>query len=146
MASWVPPPSRMKCPRNRGKLTVPFGLRVTSGKVPAPSPRLRLVLGQPESQLALSACHRYTPPVPGAWPRFEKDTHDDGLAYCDGCDRGFDSPEYLQLDHNTPRADEGSNNLSNRRPQCGPCNRRKAHKLTLSGLRDRNRKDGFMAS
>ena len=69
----------------------------------------------------------------------------DGLIYCDGCDRGFDSPEYLQLDHNTPRADGGSNNLSNRRLLCGPCNRRKSHMLTLSGLRKRNEKEGFMA-
>ena len=75
----------------------------------------------------------------------ERSTDDAGLIYCAGCERGFDSPEYLQLDHNTPRADGGSNNLSNRKLLCGPCNRRKSHTLTLSGLRKKNRQDGFMA-
>ena len=69
----------------------------------------------------------------------------DGLVYCDGCDRGFDSPEYLQLDHNTPRSSGGSNNISNRRLLCGPCNRRKSNTLTLIGLRRKNKKEGFMA-
>ena len=33
---------------------------------------------------------------------------------CEGCDRVFDDRRYLQLDHNTPRADEGINHISNR--------------------------------
>lgn len=69
---------------------------------------------------------------------------EDGLVYCQGCDRGFDSPAYLQLDHNTPRSDGGSNNISNRRLLCGPCNLKKSNTLTLSGLRKQNEKDGFM--
>ena len=41
---------------------------------------------------------------------------------CQGCDRSFDDPRYLQLDHNTPRADGGLNHITNRVLLCGPCN------------------------
>lgn len=64
---------------------------------------------------------------------------------CAGCDREFPRSEYLQLDHNTPRADAGINHISNRILLCPPCNLRKSHRLTLSGLRERNRREGFMA-
>ena len=64
---------------------------------------------------------------------------------CRGCDRVFDHPSYLELDHQVPRADGGSNDLPNRILLCSPCNRRKAHLLTLSGLRAANKKAGFMA-
>ena len=64
---------------------------------------------------------------------------------CQGCDRVFDDPRYLELDHNTPRADGGINHITNRVLLCGPCNRTKAHTLTLSGLRKQNRRNGHMA-
>ena len=64
---------------------------------------------------------------------------------CQGCDREFDDPRYLELDHNTPRADGGINHISNRILLCGPCNRLKSHRLTLSGLRGENLKRGYMA-
>ena len=64
---------------------------------------------------------------------------------CRGCLRRFDDPRYLDLDHNTPRSDGGLNHVSNRLLLCGPCNRAKSNKLTLSGLRDLNRKSGWMA-
>ena len=64
---------------------------------------------------------------------------------CQGCDRIFDDPRYLELDHNTPRADGGINHIANRVLLCGPCNRTKAHTLTLSGLRKQNRRNGHMA-
>ena len=64
---------------------------------------------------------------------------------CQGCDRKFDDPRYLELDHNTPRADGGINHVSNRILLCSPCNRTKAHRFTLSGLREENRKRGYMA-
>ena len=64
---------------------------------------------------------------------------------CEGCDRTFDDRRYLQLDHNTPRADGGINHVSNRILLCGPCNNLKSHKLTLSGLRIENAKCGYMA-
>ena len=64
---------------------------------------------------------------------------------CQGCDREFDDPRYLELDHNTPRADRGINHISNRVLLCGPCNRLKSNIYTLSGLRRENRKRGYMA-
>ncbi len=63
---------------------------------------------------------------------------------CQGCNRKFDDARYLELDHNAPRADGGSNDLSNRVLLCGPCNRAKRHTLTLSGLRELNRKNGWL--
>ena len=65
---------------------------------------------------------------------------------CQGCDRAFDDPRYLDLDHNTPRADGGVNHISNRVLLCGPCNRLKSNIYTLSGLRRQNRKRGYMAT
>ena len=64
---------------------------------------------------------------------------------CQGCNRAFDDPRYLQLDHNTPRADGGINHITNRILLCGPCNQLKAHIYTLSGLRRENAKRGHMA-
>ena len=64
---------------------------------------------------------------------------------CQGCDRVFDDPRYLDLDHNTPRSDGGINHISNRILLCGPCNRLKSNTLTLSGLRKQNKKNGSMA-
>lgn len=63
---------------------------------------------------------------------------------CQGCDRRFDDPRYLELDHNTPRSDGGLNHLSNRILLCGPCSRAKSNVYTLSGLRRKNRKAGWM--
>ena len=65
-------------------------------------------------------------------------------AKCQGCDRTFDDPRYLELDHNTPRADGGWNHISNRVLLCGPCNRLKSNIYTLSGLRRENKKRGHM--
>ena len=72
----------------------------------------------------------------------EQNMDEDGYVYCDGCDRVFDSPEYVQLDHNTPRSSGGSNNIATRRLLCGPCNRRKSNTLTLIGPRRRTRRNG----
>lgn len=63
---------------------------------------------------------------------------------CQGCDRVFDDPRYLELDHNTPRSDGGLNHISNRVLLCGPCNRLKSNTFTLSGLRKENQKRGYM--
>ena len=65
---------------------------------------------------------------------------------CEGCDREFDDPRYLELDHNTPRSDGGINHISNRILLCGPCNRLKSNTFTLSGLRRENKKRGYMAA
>ncbi len=64
---------------------------------------------------------------------------------CRGCDRRFDDPLYLELDHNTPRSDGGINHISNRVLLCSPCNRIKSNMLTLSGLRRENQRRGRMA-
>jgi len=64
---------------------------------------------------------------------------------CQGCDRVFDDPRYLQLDHNMPRTDGGVNHISKRILLCGPCNQLKSNIYTLSGLRRENKKRGYMA-
>ena len=63
---------------------------------------------------------------------------------CQGCDRNFDDPRYLELDHNIPRSDGGINHITNRILLCGPCNRLKSNIYTLSGLHRENKKRGFM--
>ena len=63
---------------------------------------------------------------------------------CQGCDREFDDERYLQLDHITPRADGGTDHISNRTLLCGPCNQAKGSTYTLSGLRKLNKKKGWM--
>ena len=91
---------------------------------------------------------RYKIPEPPG-PKMTRDEmkelliHNDGQ-YCRGCNRFFDDPLYLELDHNTPRADGGINHISNRILLCGPCNRIKSNTLTLSGLRRRNQELGRM--
>ena len=61
---------------------------------------------------------------------------------CWGC--GFEPPtiDFLELDHNTPASSGGSNELHNRAPLCGPCNRRKSNTWTLEGLRRDNKRSG----
>ena len=67
----------------------------------------------------------------------------DGFVGCAGCGREMERP-YMQLDHITPRKDGGENHIMNRILLCGPCNRRKAAKFTLSGLQNENRKVKWM--
>ena len=67
-------------------------------------------------------------------------------AKCQGCDRRFDDPRYLELDHNTPRSDGGLNHVTNRILLCGPCNRLKSNQYTLSGLRRQNQRLGYMVA
>lgn len=65
---------------------------------------------------------------------------------CQGCGFRFPHKGFIELDHNMPRADGGSNNIENRVLLCSPCNRTKSHVLTLSGLRRDNKKNGLMAN
>ena len=65
-------------------------------------------------------------------------------AKCQGCNRVFDDPRYLELDHNIPRSDGGLNHISNRILLCGPCNKLKSNIYTLSGLQRENRKRGYL--
>ena len=80
------------------------------------------------------------------WTRAQMYEHllDQHGARCQGCDRMFDDPRYLELDHNTPRSDGGLNHITNRILLCGPCNRLKSNQYTLSGLRRQNAKRGYM--
>lgn len=60
-----------------------------------------------------------------------------------GCSREFGHVEYPDLGHRAPKGEGGSNGLDDRALRCGPCNRRESN--TLTGLRKRDRKGGFMA-
>ena len=64
---------------------------------------------------------------------------------CAGCDRAYDDPRIWHLDHKLPRSEGGANHISNRALLCPPCNQAKSDKLTLTGLRDLNKKNGWMA-
>ncbi|MDE0147046.1 MAG: DNA methyltransferase [Rhodospirillaceae bacterium] len=80
------------------------------------------------------------------WTRAEMYAHllDQHGPVCQGCDRSFDDPRYLELDHNVPRSDGGINHVTNRILLCGPCNRLKSNIFTLSGLWRENKKRGYM--
>ena len=58
------------------------------------------------------------------WTRAEMYAHllEQNGPICQGCDREFDDPRYLELDHNTPRSSGGINHITNRILLCGPCN------------------------
>ena len=85
------------------------------------------------------------------WSKDKKKAHlieAQGSIVCCGCGREFDHPDYLEVDHIRPRVDGGANSLYNLALLCRPCNstRRKGGNLTMHGLREKNRKDGFMVA
>ncbi len=83
---------------------------------------------------------------PNAQPRTARRHPAEGSGTrCAGCDREFDDPLYLQLDHKTPRSEGGLNHISNRMLLCGPCNRIKSDRLTWNGLGAETRRRGRMA-
>ena len=57
---------------------------------------------------------------------------------CAGCGRSLE-PDFMHLDHVTPKKDGGDNYITNRVLLCGPCNSKKGSKRTISGMRDDNR-------
>ena len=60
---------------------------------------------------------------------------------CGGCGRVLE-PEFMELDHITPKSDRGANHILNRILLCRPCNGRKRDNLTLRGLvRENNRNE-----
>ena len=105
--------------------------RTDDGETSAPFLRVKVRVKEPEGP---------------RWTRVEMYEHllDQNGANCQGCDRGFDDPRYLELDHNVPRSDGGINHVTNRILLCGPCNRLKSNIYTLSGLRRENAKRGYM--
>ena len=105
--------------------------RTDEGEVAAPKLRVRVKVKEPGPYMSRAGM-------------YEVLLSKRGMA-CEGCDRTFDNRRYLQLDHNTPRADGGINHVSNRILLCGPCNNLKSNILTLSGLRRENAKCGYMA-
>ena len=65
------------------------------------------------------------------------------LVVCAGCGRSLEL-DFMELDHITPKTDNGENWISNRILLCGPCNRKKSNSFTLSGLVKQNKADGWM--
>ena len=106
--------------------------RTDDGETSAPYLRVKVRVKEPEGP---------------RWSRAEMYAHllEQHGPTCQGCDRTFDDPRYLELDHNTPRSDGGLNHITNRVLLCGPCNRLKSNQYTLSGLRRQNAKLGYMA-
>ena len=66
----------------------------------------------------------------------EEQQTDKGIK-CIGCNRIFDDPLYLQLDHNVPRSQGGINHIANRMLLCGPCNQIKGDRLNIEGAAKR---------
>ncbi len=63
---------------------------------------------------------------------------DPNKVVCAGCGRALE-PDFMQLDHVTPKKDGGSNYIINRVLLCGPCNSKKGSLKTISGMRADNR-------
>ena len=87
---------------------------------------------------------------PAQRPRFSKDEMKSILirqwsAVCWGC--GFEPPNgddrHFDLDHIAPKSEGGSNELDNRAILCRPCNGRKGNRMTLTALRQANRRDDY---
>jgi len=70
-------------------------------------------------------------------------TNSTGLVSCAGCGRSLEY-EFMELDHITPRAEGGENYITNRILLCRPCNGWKSNNYTLAGLRNRNKREGWM--
>lgn len=64
---------------------------------------------------------------------------------CAGCDRVYDDLRIWHIDHLNPRSAGGVNHDSNRCLLCPPCNSIKSDTMTLTALRNHNRKNGLMA-
>ena len=66
-------------------------------------------------------------------------------AFCQGCgnDYGFD-PRVLEVDHRLPKSDGGSDAYENLTLLCPPCNKEKRDRLTLTGLQEFNRRNGYL--
>ena len=103
--------------------------------------------GQPAAPF-LRVKERIREPEGKKWSREEMYNYllEQNGSKCQGCNRIFDDPRYLELDHNTPRSDGGINHISNRILLCGPCNKLKSNRFTLSGLRRENKKLGYMVN
>ena len=70
-------------------------------------------------------------------------TNSTGLVSCAGCGRSMEY-EFMEIDHITPRSEGGENYITNRILLCRPCNGWKSNNYTLAGLRNRNKREGWM--
>ena len=70
-------------------------------------------------------------------------TNSTGLVSCAGCGRSLEY-EFMELDHILPRSEGGENYITNRILLCRPCNGWKSNNYTLAGLRNRNKREGWM--
>ena len=66
-----------------------------------------------------------------------------GGVICAGCGRVLEK-EFMELDHIRPKSERGENHILNRILLCRPCNGKKKHYLTLTGLQRENKKDSWM--
>ena len=62
---------------------------------------------------------------------------DPNKVVCAGCGWALE-PEFMHLDHVTPRKDGGNNYITNRVLLGGPCNSKKGSLRTISGMRADN--------
>ena len=66
-------------------------------------------------------------------------------AYCQGCGCDFtDNPSALEVDHIWPRSEGGTDAYENLTLLCPPCNRTKSDTMTITGLQQRNRREGIL--
>lgn len=63
---------------------------------------------------------------------------------CQGCGRDYEDDRVLEVDHIMPKSDGGTDAYANLTLLCPPCNKLKRDQLTLSGLQEINRKEGYM--
>ena len=73
-----------------------------------------------------------------AAPEADPGKSDPGKVVCAGCGRPLEQ-DFFHLDHVTPKKDGGDNYITNRVLLCGPCNTKKAAKLTISGMRHKHK-------
>ena len=65
--------------------------------------------------------------------------------FCQGCGRNYGGDtRVLEVDHVSPRSDGGTDAYENLTLLCPPCNKEKRDRITLSGLQDENRKNGYL--
>ena len=65
--------------------------------------------------------------------------------FCQGCGNSYAfDPRVLEVDHIRPKSDGGSDAYDNLTLLCPPCNKEKRDRMTLTGLQDSNRRNGYL--
>lgn len=108
--------------------------RTDDDEIPVPNLRLRIHRGkEPWERLTNSQVRAI----------LEKAQAVDDLVGCAGCGRVLEA-EFMELDHITPKTENGADHLINRILLCRPCNGRKSNQLTMAGLRRQNQQVGWL--